>query len=280
MPYARNNADSSRIYFEDDGGSGTPVVFHGGFGEAIDIVRGSQLARSVPADEFRHIYVDHRGHGRSDKPHDPEAYAMAVRAGDAVAVLDELEVERSHFIGMSWGGRLGFGIGQHAPERVLSLVIVGQQPYRWPDRPLVRVVTEGLAAACREESMLLLLEAFEEFWGITFPEERRQQLLANDPVALQSAWRAAMDEGPVSHDLGSWDVPCLIIIGEGDVDFLEQAHQAAKELPTAEFISMVESDHYTAHTQQPEDVVKAVLRTLHANSLISGNDPGSTILSE
>jgi len=104
MPYARNSADNSRIYFEDDGGSGIPVVFLGGFGEPIDLVRDSQLAGSVPADEFRHIYVDHRGHGLSDKPHDPEAYAMAVRAGDAVAVLDELDVGRSHFIGLSWGG--------------------------------------------------------------------------------------------------------------------------------------------------------------------------------
>ena len=266
MPYARNPADNSRIYFEDDGGGGTPVVFHGGFGEPIELVRGSPLPSAVPAEEFRHIYVDHRGHGRSDKPHDPEGYAMAVRAGDAVAVLDELEVGRSHFIGMSWGGRLGFGIGEHAPERVLSLVIGGQQPYRWPDSPLVRVVTEGLAAARREESMLPLLDAFEEFWDVTFPEERRHLVLANDPAALAAAWQAVLDEDSISDDLGSWDVPCLIIIGEADVDFLEQAQQAAEEIPTAEFISMVESDHYTAHTHQPEDVVKAVLRSLQANS--------------
>lgn len=266
MPYALNPADDSRIYFEDDGGSGAPVVFHGGFGEPIDLVRGSQLAGSVTADEFRHIYVDHRGHGRSEKLHDPEAYAMAVRAGDAVSVLDELGVGRAHFIGMSWGGRLGFGIGEHAPERVLSLVIGGQQPYRWPDSTLVRVVTEGLAAARRKESMLPLIQAFEEFWGVTFPEERRQQVLANDPVALQAAWQAAMDEGPISDDLGSWEVPCLIIIGEGDVDFLEQAHQAAEEIPNAEIISMVESDHYTAHTQQPDAVMNAVIRTLQAHS--------------
>jgi pimeloyl-ACP methyl ester carboxylesterase len=191
---------------------------------------------------------------------------MAVRAGDAVAVLDELEVGRSHFIGMSWGGRLGFGIGEHAPERVLSLVIGGQQPYRWPDSPLVRVVTEGLAAARREESMLPLLDAFEEFWDVTFPEERRQQVLGNDAAALEAAWQAAMDEDPISDDLGLWDVPCLIIIGEGDADFLEQARQAAEEIPDAEFISMVESDHYAAHTQHPDDVIKTVLRTLRANS--------------
>jgi pimeloyl-ACP methyl ester carboxylesterase len=54
------------------------------------------------------MYVDHRGLGRSDKPHDPDAYAMSLRAADAVAVIDELDIERAHFIGMSWGGRLGF----------------------------------------------------------------------------------------------------------------------------------------------------------------------------
>lgn len=75
MPFARNAVDDVRIHFEDDGDKGTPVVFHGGFGEPIELVRDSPLARAVPANEFRHIYVDHRGHGRSDKPHNPEFYA-------------------------------------------------------------------------------------------------------------------------------------------------------------------------------------------------------------
>jgi len=81
--------------------------------------------------------------GGSDKPHDPAAYAMEVRVGEAVGVLDELAIEGAHFIGMSWGGRLGFGIGEHAPERVLSLVSGGQRPYEWPDSPLTRAVSMG-----------------------------------------------------------------------------------------------------------------------------------------
>lgn len=266
MPFARNALDDVRTYFEDDGHTGIPVVFHGGFGESIELVRGSALARAVPGDEFRHIYVDHRGHGRSDKPHNPENYSIALRARDAVTVLDELEIERAHFVGMSWGGRLGFGIGEHAPERVLSLVIGGQQPYRWPDSPLVSVVTEGLAAARREGSMLPLIEAFELFWKVTFPEERQRHVLDNDPAALEAGWKAALDEGPISDDLGSWRVPCLIFIGAGDLDFAEQAERAAEEIPGAEFMSMVESDHYSAHTQQQGEVIEAVLRMLRANS--------------
>lgn len=260
MPYTRNALDNGRVYFEDDGGGKVPVVFHGGFGESVDLVRGSPIAKAVPDDEFRHVYVDHRGHGRSDKPHDSEAYAIPTRVADAIAVLDELDIERAHFVGVSWGGRLGFGIGEHAAERVFSLVIGGQQPYRWPDSPLVRAVTDGLAEAQKEGSIEPFDEALEEFWNIKFPEERRT--IDNDPAALNAAWRAALDEGPISQDLGAWRIPCVIFIGGGDVDFLEQARRAASEIPGAEFISLVESDHYQAHTRPEDAVIDAVLRML------------------
>lgn len=163
--------------YEVDGDGGAPVVIHGGFAEPVDLVRTSPLARALPADEFRAIYVDHRGHGRSDKPHEPAAYAMPLRVADAVAVLDDVGVERAHFLGISWGGRLGFGIGEHAPERVRSLVIGGQQPYAWPDSPLVQTVTEGLAAAREQGRIDAFLEALERFWGITtVPAPRRERL--------------------------------------------------------------------------------------------------------
>jgi pimeloyl-ACP methyl ester carboxylesterase len=264
MPFAKNAVDGRHVYFEDDSGAGAPVVIHGGFGEPVELVRASPIAQALPADEFRLVFVDHRGHGRSDKPHEPAAYAMPLRVADAVAVLDALGVERAHFIGISWGGRLCFGIGEHAPERVLSLVIGGQQPYRWPDSPLVRVVTQGLAAARRQGSNEPFVEALERFWNIRFPDARRN--VDNDPAALDAAWQAALAEGPISGDLGTWQVPCLIFIGAGDLDFLEQAKRAADAIPRAEFISLAGRDHYGAHTGHDDPVIEAVLRTLRVNS--------------
>ena len=130
MPFATNARDGSQVYFEDDGGAGTPVIILGGFLDPIELVRDAPIARSLQAlsDEFRLIFVDHRGHGRSAKPHEAKAYAMELRVADVAAVLGALDIERAHFIGISWGGRLCFGIGEHAPERVRSLVIIGQQP--------------------------------------------------------------------------------------------------------------------------------------------------------
>jgi pimeloyl-ACP methyl ester carboxylesterase len=66
----------------------------------------------------------------SDKPYERAAYAMRLRVADADSVLDAMRVRRAHIVGMSYGGRLCFGIGEHARDRVLSLVIGGQQPYR------------------------------------------------------------------------------------------------------------------------------------------------------
>ncbi len=78
MPFATNDRDASRVYFEEEGGGDAPVVVLGGFVDPVEQVRRAPIARALQdhADEFRLIFADHRGHGRSDKPHEAEAYAM------------------------------------------------------------------------------------------------------------------------------------------------------------------------------------------------------------
>jgi pimeloyl-ACP methyl ester carboxylesterase len=130
MPYATNPVDGVRTYFLDSGGAGSPVLFYTGFADPLEVPRSSGLARAL-CGEFRLIFADHRGQGGSDKPHEASAYLLRTRVGDAVAVLDALGIERAHFLGSSWGARLGFALGEHAPERMLSLVLCGNQPYAW-----------------------------------------------------------------------------------------------------------------------------------------------------
>ena len=263
MPYARNDLDGTRSYFEDNGGGGAPVVILGGFLDPIELVRRAPIARALATfpGEFRLIFVDHRGHGRSDKPHDAAAYAMPIRVGDVVAVLDDLRVERSHFIGISWGGRLCFGIGEHAPERIRSLVTIGQQPYAIdPEGPLARVVGEALAASTKH-GIGALVEAFEAIIG-RYPDTVREVYLACDAEAMRAAWRAAMDEGSVSENLGAWHTRCLICVAADDVDFYDQARRAAEEIPDAEFLSIGGTDHLGVDTSAVDPFLPAVLRTL------------------
>jgi pimeloyl-ACP methyl ester carboxylesterase len=266
VPYARNPDDGRRIYFEDEGGTGAPVVLYGGILDSVDLVRRSHIAvalREAPG-EFRLVYADHRGLGRSDKPHELAAYAMPLQVADAVAILDGLGIERTHFVGRSYGARLAFGIGELAPERVRSLVAGGQQPYAVdPDGPLARVIV-GALEATRRKGIAAFVEALETYWQVRLPEPERTGYLDQDGMAVAAAAEAMLTHGPIAPSLATWHFPCLVYLGAGDVDFLDQARRAAAEIPRAEFVALDELDHYGAHFEA-EDVVPAVLRTLRGS---------------
>jgi 3-oxoadipate enol-lactonase len=129
MPYATNPWIASARIFEDSGANAPAVLFYTGFADPLEVAQASRLARAL-RDEFRLIFADHRGQGRSDKRRDEGACALATRAADAVAVLASLKIDRTHFIGSSWGARLGFALGEYAPERVLSLCPLRQPAVR------------------------------------------------------------------------------------------------------------------------------------------------------
>src|ERR671911_1849758 len=204
MPYATNSGDGLHTYFKDSGGAGPSVLFYTGFGDPLEVARASRLAQALSG-EFRLIFGDHRGQGGSDKPREAAAYALPTRVADAVAVLDALGIERAHFLGSSWGARLGFALGEHAPERVLSLVLCGNQPYAWDlESPIAQAVAAAIAAS-GQEGMTGFVETFEAALGYRFPEPARTWTIEkNDPAALEAAWRSARAESAVSLDPRRW----------------------------------------------------------------------------
>jgi pimeloyl-ACP methyl ester carboxylesterase len=256
MAYASNPVDDVRTYFEDAGGNGLPVVFFAGFSDPLEYSQATDLARELSGD-FRLIFADHRGQGRSDKPREAEAYSLVTRVADVGAVLDELGIDRAHFVGFSWGARLGFAMGEHAPERLLSLVLCGNQPYEWdPGWPMARVVSEAVAAL-REGGIVSFVESWEASLGERFPEPIRTWMLENDAAALEAMWRSAWTEGPISRDLTKWRVPCLICVGETD-DMRTNAERAAAEIPNATFLPLAGHTHYSA-PDAVDELLPAVL---------------------
>ena len=263
MPYATNPIDGERIFFEDDGGDGRPIVVLGGFLDPLELVRRAPLARALAEHEdgSRFVFIDHRGHGRSGTPHDAASYAMPVRVADVVAVLDAAGVERAHVVGLSWGGRLALGIGALAPERVRSLVVVGQQPYAIdPDGPLARVVASSLGGSGLP-AIEPLIAAFEEIAG-PYPPDVRALYAASDAAAMRAAWQAVMAEGAIGERLDAWQLPVLFCMAEGDADFLDQAKRAAAVIPGAELVMVEDTDHLGMDTADARPALAAVLRTM------------------
>ena len=264
MPYAMNPGDGVRTYFEDAGGSGPPVLFYTGFADPLEVAKASSLASALSG-EFRLIFVDHRGQGGSDKPHDAAAYALPTRVGDAVAVLDALGIERAHFLGSSWGARLGFALGELAPERVLSLVLCGNQPYAWnlesPTRTGGRRCDRRLEAS-RHERLCDDLRDGRSATASRSPSGPGH-CEKNDPAALEAAWRSVHDEGPVSPDLTGWKTPCLICMAEAD-EMHDDAKRAAGEIPGARFVSLAGHSHISAFYEADDLLLPHILEFLRS----------------
>ena len=73
----------------------------------------------------RVITFDGRGNGLSDRPTEPDAYAEAEFAADAIAVLDATGTESAFVVGHSMGCQRGLVLAANNPERVLGAVFIG-----------------------------------------------------------------------------------------------------------------------------------------------------------
>ncbi len=125
MPFADNRG--VRIHYQTVG-KGRPVVLHHGTGGSgpdwVDFGYVEALRNN-----YQLILVDARGHGSSDKPHEPAAYDLSLRASDVVSVLDDLDLPKADYFGYSLGGWTGFGLAKHAPARFNSFVLGGAHPF-------------------------------------------------------------------------------------------------------------------------------------------------------
>jgi len=238
MPYADNQG--FHIHYEVEG-EGPSLVVHHGFGAWLETWYDLGYVDALK-DNYRLVLLDARGHGTSDKPHDREAYTLALRVADVVAVLDDLDLSQAHYLGYSMGGYIGWGIAKYASERFLSLIIGGSGPLEetWDETesgpgPMQKLLRQGL-----DTWVTSLEEAFGRWWQSKW----RARLLANDIEALLAM--ASRREGVGYHDvLSTMTVPCLIFVGEKDDDY-PRAQQAGQILPNATFVCLAGLDHIEA----------------------------------
>jgi pimeloyl-ACP methyl ester carboxylesterase len=238
MPYATNNG--VRIRYEVEG-SGPPLVLHigyiGGLEDWADAGYVAPLAR-----HYRVLRLDPRGQGQSDKPHDPDAYAVSFRVSDVLAVLDAEGIERAHFWGYSLGGWIGFALGVYAPDRVASLIIGGAHPFTGNPRPIdgdyfLDGFRDGMApfvAACEADDPAYFVSTGE-----------RERWLAADVDALRAVRLTNLTEPDLERNaVAAIRVPTLIYAGT--LDNPEPKAEAARLLPNASFVALDGLDHAQA----------------------------------
>jgi len=99
-----------------------------GRGEPLVMITGFSADRSgwtaqVPffRKYYRTVTFDNRGVGKSDKPQGP--YTTKMMADDTIGLMDFLEIERAHVMGISMGGMIAQELAINYPHRVTRLVL-------------------------------------------------------------------------------------------------------------------------------------------------------------
>lgn len=82
-------------------------------------------ARMLERSGYRVLGVDQRGHGRSDKPHDPDGYTVRTLASDVESVLDTFLIDEARYVGYSLGARVGWQVARDLGDRIPRAVLGG-----------------------------------------------------------------------------------------------------------------------------------------------------------
>lgn len=119
MPYIRLN--ELNMYYEEFG-SGEPVLFlHSAYSRGILAFCGQ--IQPFYAAGYRGIYPDYRGHGRTLC--DSLRWSSDMLCEDMIGFLDKLGIERAHLVGYSTGGGVAYYLASRYPERVKSVISIG-----------------------------------------------------------------------------------------------------------------------------------------------------------
>jgi len=238
MPHA--NSHGVRIHYEVEGDGPPFVLLHGGLSN-LEVWYETGYVESLKKD-YKLILIDARGYGASDKPHNPEAYEMELLVADIVAVLNDLNVSKAHFLGYSMAGWIGFGIAKHAPARFHSLIIGGAHPYLHDQNEIdtnIQLFKKGKDA---------VIEAMEKA-GMKMTPERRARLVANDYEAIAALFSAKHWRLSFEDVLPKMTMPCLVFVGESD-PLYAGAKDCVKSMPNATFISFPGLSHFEVMPQR------------------------------
>ena len=202
--------DGIRIAYER-WGEGPPVVLVHGFGSSrVQNFKSTGWYGSLNEAGFSILAIDCRGHGESDKPHDPLLYNHDRMGEDVATVMDAAGMKRAHYIGYSMGGLIGLRFVTHFPERVPSLVLggVGETYLHGPrvsDPERRDVIADALLTENKNT--------------ITDPRARMFRDFADQPgkdrLALAACMRAMSPPLP-QKVLAGLTLPILVVCGDQD----------------------------------------------------------------
>lgn len=226
--------DGVHIAFEEMGDGGAVLLHHGFASDSRTNWVRPGVARAIADSGWRVVLMDARGHGRSDKPHDRDAYGGGAMVRDVRALLDHLGIGQVSLVGYSMGSFVVLGVAL-SDLRVRSLVLggagTGQLSVERRDRS--QRIADALEAADRSDITDETSLAYRNFADATHA----------DRFALAAVQRARYSL-PNLDLLSTIKVPTLVVNGKSDV-LVGNPASLSEVIPGAE-LELVPGNHLSA----------------------------------
>ncbi|MET4165898.1 MULTISPECIES: 3-oxoadipate enol-lactonase [Gordonia] len=213
-------------------------------------------------ERFRVVRYDTRGHG--DSPVPPGPYSIDDLADDVIGLLERLDIERAHLVGLSLGGMTMMRVAARNPERVNRLALLCTAAYLppaqgWTDR----------AALVRADGTSAVAAAVVQRWftpgylaANTEAQQGYEAMVAATPTEGYAACCEAIAAMDQRAELSSIIAPTLAIAGADDPatppDLLRDIVDA---VPNGRLLVVPDSAHL-ANAEQPGTITPALLEHL------------------
>lgn len=222
--------------------------------------------------DHRCISYDNRGQGDSGLGAQQPSVDLMGTEGlyeDALALLDRLEIDSCHWVGVSVGGFIGVRLAARHPERIRSLVLIGMstrgptraqflpiQLFGWALRgsSLLGPLAPGLRRRFVDQSMKNMLgptfmsdparEADRAMWR---PRWEAQLIPEAVPMLLQVFGHPGTSNALLAQVVA----PTLVIVGEEEYGGDAEAREAQQGIPNAHLVTIPRAGHMVL-VEQPE----------------------------
>ena len=218
-----------------DEGEGDPIVLVHGFASSKNVNWVYPTWVSELKKEGRRVVaLDNRGHGDSAKLHDPAQYEIAIMAGDVIALMDHLAIDRADIMGYSLGSRMTAVLALKAPQRLRSAILGG----------IGIGMIEGGGPG---ENVALALEA-PSLEDVTDPVGRTFRAFADQTRSDRRALAACLRGSRrlmTREEAARIRVPVLIAVGGND-EIAGSAAALGEIIPGAQVLDIPHRDHMRA----------------------------------
>jgi len=274
-------ANAQELYFEVRG-EGEPVVLIMGIGYDATL-----WLHQVPAlaRHFQVVTFDNRDAGKSSRA--TSDYTIADMADDVAGLLDALEIERAHVVGLSMGALIGQEFALRHRDRLNRLVLSGPDsaPARQAFHPIASwnwVKANDVSGASFAAQQFTWLFSTGFLRNRAAVQQTMEFLSANpDPVGCDAYARQAhayLEYDPGGRVSGI-TAPTLVIVGEQDLLTPPWiAREVASAIPGAQ-LEIIAGDgaSHVVPLERPDEFNRLVMRFLTAPSTVSAEAPPARI---